>query len=383
MTSIVLLGAALRVWAYASNTSLYLDEILLTRNILDLPVSHLLTQPLLLDQVSPRGFLLVERLALMIFDQGELALRLFPFVCAVVSVILFRRLAERTLTGAGPALSLLLFAIGVPFIRFGADVKPYEVDVAAAIGLLLLVLDRQEREASTKRLLLSRDRRTTRPLAITIPLWAAGCVVALLVGLRSMTPATCQFMHDFWAAGFLPLPLRLPAAFRWLGDRWASLFSDPTLLRYSWPEIFVVVALVGVVALWSRRRPVALLLPGEWTTGVCDENETRAYIKDVDRYRGVPRLWVLSGSGRPLRPVHAAVQSYLSSIGAKRDSVSLPSLTVGSVSIELYDLSDPTRLGATTADVFSVPPMPTDPRPGCREWTRPDFGTPSRSSPWQ
>jgi hypothetical protein len=123
MTSIVLLGVALRVWAYASNSSLYLDEILLTRNILDLPVSHLLTQPPLLDQVSPRGFLLVERLAVMIFGQGELALRLFPFVCAVVSVILFRRLAERVLTGAGPALSLLLFAIGVPFIRFAADVK--------------------------------------------------------------------------------------------------------------------------------------------------------------------------------------------------------------------------------------------------------------------
>jgi hypothetical protein len=527
MTSIVLLGAALRVWAYASNTSLYLDEILLTRNILDLPVSHLLTQPLLLDQVSPRGFLLVERLAVMIFGQGELALRLFPFVCAVVSVILFRRLAERTLTGAGPALSLLLFAIGVPFIRFGADVKPYEVDVAAAIGLLLLALDMQERETSTKCLLLwgivgfvvvwfsqasvlmmaglgfglaldwliSRDRRTTRPLAITIPLWAAGCVVALLVGLRSMTPATRQFMHDFWAGGFLPLPLRLPAALRWLWDRWTSLLSDPTLLRYSWPEIFVVVALVGVVALWSRRRPVALLLlgplvvcmaaaiahqypfrgrlvvwllpslllavaagaewmrrrisrlhpafgwalvivlvvpsvralaaapppyeiehhrdllsylqkhrrpgdlvyvlqlqqigttfygpryglmPGEWTTGVCDENETRAYIKDVDRYRGVPRLWVLSGSGRPLRPVHAAVRSYLSTIGVKRDSLSFASLTLGSVSIELYDLSDPTRLRAATADIFPVPPVPTDPRPGCREWTRPDFGSPSR-----
>jgi hypothetical protein len=97
MISIALLGVRLRVWAYASNTSLYLDEILLTRNILDLPLGHLLTQPLLLDQVSPRGFLLVERLAVVIFGQGELALRLFPLVSAVVSVILFQRVAERVL----------------------------------------------------------------------------------------------------------------------------------------------------------------------------------------------------------------------------------------------------------------------------------------------
>jgi hypothetical protein len=80
----------------------------------------------------------------------------------------------------------------------------------------------------------------------------------------------------------------------------------------------------------------------------------------------------------PSPSIPAAVRSYLSTIGVKRDSVSFPSLTLGSVSIELYDLSDPTRLRATTADVFPVPPMPTDPRPGRRDWTRPDSGSPSR-----
>jgi hypothetical protein len=78
MTSIVMLGVALRLWAYVANTSLYLDEILLTRNILDLPIRQLLSQPLLFDRVAPRGFLLVERIAVMTFGQNELALRLFP-----------------------------------------------------------------------------------------------------------------------------------------------------------------------------------------------------------------------------------------------------------------------------------------------------------------
>jgi len=524
MTSIVVLGVALRLWAYASNTSLYLDEILLARNILDLPMRQLVTQTLLFDQVAPRGFLLVERLATMIFGQGELALRLFPFVCAIASVILFRRVSERVLTGAASAAALLLFAIGVPFIRFGADVKQYEVDVAAAIVLLLLAFDLREREASKKSFvlfgmvgfgviwfsqasvlvmaglglslaadwLITRDGRAARGLFITVPLWAAASLVALIVGLHSMSASTRQFMHDFWAGGFLPLPLQLSVDLHWLWDRWTSLFEDATLLRYRWPTVFVMVAIVGFVGLWRQRRPVALLLLGpffvctaaaiaqqypfrgrlvvwllpslllvvaagaewlrrktnffhpifggvlvvvllvppvlalvaapppyeiehhrellgylqqhsrpgdpvyvlqlqqigmsfygpryglrssEWRTGVCDENETRPYIKDVDRYRGVPRLWVLSGSGRPLRPIHASVRHYLSTIGVKRDSLSLPSLTLGSVSIELYDLSDATRLGAATADSFPVPPMPTDPRLVCREWTRADFGT--------
>jgi hypothetical protein len=54
-------------------------------------------------------------------------------------------------------------------------------------------------------------------------------------------------------------------------------------------------------------------------------------------------------------------------------------LGLGSVSIELYDLSDPTRLRVATADSFPMPPMPADPRPGCRGWTRADFGSPLTS----
>jgi hypothetical protein len=521
MTFLVLLGVALLLWEYAWNKSLYLDEILLSRSILDLPLGSLLTKPLLADQVAPRGFLLVERLMVTILGQSELALRLFPFGCAVTSVILFRRLAERTLTGAAPALAVLLFAIGVPFIRFGVEVKQYALDITAGIGLTLLVLDLLEREASTKRLLLfgiigfvvvwfsqasvlvmaglglgvavdwviSRDRRSARALFVTIPLWAVASLIAVVVGVRSMTPTTREFMDDFWAGGFFPLPLRSPADLRWFWDRLVSLFWDPSLLRYRWPAIFLVVAVVGVVALWQRNRSVALLLlgpfmvcmaaaiahqypfrgrlvvwllpfalltvaagaewirrkaslyhpvlgsalmiallvppamalaeapppyeiehhrallsylqrhrqpgdvvyvfplqrigtvyyglrygllPNEWTTGICDRFDTRAYIKDIDRYRGAPRLWVLSASSRPFRVARESVQRYLNTIGVKRESLSFPSLTMGSASIELYDLSDPARLDAATADTFPVLPMPTDPSPGCRDWLKPD-----------
>ena len=72
---LLLLGSSLRVWAYARPTSLYLDEILLARNILDLPLRDLLTRPLMLGQVAPRGFLLIERLAVVILGPNEMALR--------------------------------------------------------------------------------------------------------------------------------------------------------------------------------------------------------------------------------------------------------------------------------------------------------------------
>ena len=108
LTALVLLGVALRAVAYFGNSSLWLDEILLSRNIIELPMRELLLAPLALDQVAPRGFLFVEKLAVTAFGPHELALRLFPFLCGLASVVLFRRLAERTLTGAAvPVLSLI------------------------------------------------------------------------------------------------------------------------------------------------------------------------------------------------------------------------------------------------------------------------------------
>jgi hypothetical protein len=421
-------------------------------------------------------------------------------------------------------LALFLFAIGVPLIRFGGDVKQYAVDITAAIGLLLLALNLREKEATTRTLLLagavglgivwfsqtavlvmagiglgltvdwliSRDRRAGRELLVMIPLWSVASIAAVVAGMRSMTPSTRAFMDDFWASGFFPRTLRVTEAPGWFWERLSSIFSDPTLLRYRWPAVFLIVAMVGVIALWQRSRPAALLLvgpfvvtmaaavahqypfrgrlivwlvpsaliaaaagaewirgraralhslvgatvgaalmlaflaspvmamwempppydiehwrallsylqshrqtgdevyvlpiqrigmsfygpsyglqPRDWTTGVCEQNDTRAYIEDVDRYRGVRRLWVVSGSTRPFRVARSSVQEYLNTIGVKKDSLELPSLTMTAVSVELYDLNDPARLQAARAESFPVPPMPKDPRPGCRDWLKP------------
>ncbi|RPJ58040.1 MAG: hypothetical protein EHM24_28980, partial [Acidobacteria bacterium] len=120
LTFLVLLGVALRAWGYAANPSLWLDEILVARNIVGLPLGDLLTRPLYLDQVAPRGFLLLEKLATLALGESELVLRLFPFLCGLLGLVLFRRLAERTLDGWAVPLAVALCAIGIPFIRHGA-----------------------------------------------------------------------------------------------------------------------------------------------------------------------------------------------------------------------------------------------------------------------
>ena len=521
---ILVIGVALRVWAYAANTALWLDEILIARNILELPLGHLLTRPLQLDQVAPRGFLFVEKLAVLAFGDRELALRLFPFLCGIASLFLFRRLAERTLTGFAVPFAVALFALGLPFVTFAVQVKQYMVDATAAILLLTLALGLRREGTATPHLiivgltgaviswfsqasvvvmagigvgigidwLVRRDRSALRVLLVTMPLWALAAVIAIVVGMKSMTPSTREFMDDFWRTGFFPLPLRSPAQLKWFWDQGLTVFTDPTLLRYRLPALYLVLAIAGMVVMWRRNRTIALVLlgpiavalvaavahqypfrgrlilylvpvfvlaigaaadwlrltvarvtpafgkplgaavmaalfipplvtigttlppyeidhtrtmlahlqrnrqPGDvvhvfplsrvgvlyyaadydltsdaWTTAACDRDDTRAYLTDVDRYRGAPRVWVLGASNRAFRSAHAAVRGYLSTIGVRRDGLARPALTRGQVTLDLYDLSDSTRLASAAAATFPVDPMSRDPRPGCRPWIRP------------
>jgi hypothetical protein len=41
--------------------------------------------------------------------------------------------------------------------------------------------------------------------------------------------------------------------------------------------------------------------PTEWLTALCSRDDTRAYLRDVDPYRGAARVWLLSALPRPYR----------------------------------------------------------------------------------
>lgn len=520
LTGLVVIGVVLRSWAYLARAPLWLDEVLLSRNILELSIGQLLTEPLRVDQVAPRGFLLVEKLLVMGLGPDEWVLRLLPFIGGIVGLVLFRRLASRTLAGLAVPFALGLFAIAVPFLVFGAEVKQYELDATAAILLTLLAIDLIDHDRSLRHMamvgaagllviwfsqaavlvmagigvgvlglwLSNRDRRLGRILLVTMPAWGVAALVAVVVGRWSMSPSTAAFMAEFWASGFLPLPFNPGKALGWLVGQAQSAFSDLTMLRYAWPPLYLLLAAIGIGALWHRRRPVAWLLagplliallaaaahqypfrgrlmlylipgllltiaagadwaaqalsrwqplaglallggltvppvmatvtatppydiehlptllsylqdhrqPGDvvyiaplqrigtlyygprygltpdlWITGICNPRDSRAYLRDLDRFRGTGRFWIISAGPRPFRRVRLAMLNYLATIGVRRDSLSLPSLTWASASLDLFDLSDSARAHSASAETFALDPLPTDPPPGCRPWVVP------------
>jgi hypothetical protein len=525
--AVLAIGVAMRVWQYASDMSLWFDELSVARNLHERSLTDLMLQPLGYDQVAPLGFLAAEKMSAIVLGSSDLAMRLFPFLCGIAAFFLFWRLATQALNPGAAIIALAVFAIGPAFIRYSAELKQYGVDVLATIALTLMALELRATTPTTTRCVVAgcvgfvvawfsqaavlvmagvgavlvicwlaqRNAATLRPVIITVPIWAAASLTALVVSRHHVAPETLAFMQQFWTGrqGFFPAPFSAGGTLLWIWKQIVDLFG--IMMGYPWPMVYAGLTVIGFVTLWRQRHDVSLLLLGPiavtllataahqypfrtrvvmfllpnlvlsaaagidwlraraaaarpvlgaavataflalpvyaiWRTpppyyterfkpvfayvqarhqpgdavyvfsyayeavdrygarygiplgtyvlGVCDEREIRPYLQDVDRFRGVPRLWVISGSVPDFRVPRQTVGRYLRSIGVRRDSIVLPSRSpIDPVSAELFDLSDTVRLMSATAATFPVPSLGQGLRPICHDWIRPTSRLPA------
>jgi len=93
---IIAFGIILRLEEYFLNRSLWLDEAFVATNFIDRAFWGLLQSPLDYAHMvqTPPGFLLTTKLAISVFGNSDLILRLFPFVCGIASLILFLYMAK-------------------------------------------------------------------------------------------------------------------------------------------------------------------------------------------------------------------------------------------------------------------------------------------------
>ena len=122
MVAAVAAGVLLRAIQYFADSSLWVDEAALSRNILDRSFAQL-AQPLDYAQSAPIGFLFAQKV-MVIFSGSELLLRAIPFAASLTALVVFAALVRRVLTDFGQAMAVTAFALGCPFIYFAAQAKP-------------------------------------------------------------------------------------------------------------------------------------------------------------------------------------------------------------------------------------------------------------------
>jgi hypothetical protein len=302
-------GVLIRVVQYANKGSLWLDEIAVARNVIGHSVFDLLTTPLDYQQSAPKGFLAVEKFATTVAGNGDHVLRAWPFVASIAALLLCWRLATRVLSPVGAFVSVAAMAFGASLIRHTSEVKQYGTDMA--VGLLLLCLTlfpRKDRRGDLTAALVgavaiwfsqpavivagcmvlalawtARRRRAEAPsprVVYRVAFWSVSTAAAVSVGIRSLTPATNDYMHRYWASGFPPATWREIFESAWPWDPMLQLFATGgggfnNGLGYPLAAVYVGVALIGLgLLLWrSPRVGVTLALPLVATIGAATLHE--------------------------------------------------------------------------------------------------------------
>ena len=137
----ILFGVSVAFLDLIQNKSLWLDEACLALNIVSKSYMDLLN-PLDYGQVSPIGFLFIEKFLFDIFGFGEWVLRLFPFVCFFVSIYIFFNLNLKLFSSIKISLiACVFFSLNFTLINYASEVKQYSVDVLFSILIILSSLN--------------------------------------------------------------------------------------------------------------------------------------------------------------------------------------------------------------------------------------------------
>src|SRR5262249_5492721 len=136
---LLVLGFIVRIVQYWSNRSIWLDESTIALNVVHKSYLQLLHQ-LDYDQSAPVGFLWLEKLAVQIFGNSEQALRLFPLLVSLLSLVLFSQIATKLLSKRGVIISLILFVFCESLTYYASEVKQYSFDVFASLLIIYFYL---------------------------------------------------------------------------------------------------------------------------------------------------------------------------------------------------------------------------------------------------
>ncbi len=286
----LLLGIVARSVRYFLRFPLWDDECFLCFNFIERDYSGLM-QALDYHQVAPILFLWGERAMVQLFGYNELSLRLIPFMGSIASLFMFRYLASQFMKGTALILSMAVFAVSYPGIRYAAEAKPYGTDLFVGITLMALAVAWWKNPLRLKYLLgliffTPIGVGYSYPavfvaggvsLAILLVLWKQGtpkswvawCLynvvllgsfAAVYVAAKNQSGAEQNFMENYWSAAFPPWqePWNLPLWF--LQAHTSDLMSYPVGGARGASVLTFIGFAIGAIFAWKQKRPFFLLL---------------------------------------------------------------------------------------------------------------------------
>jgi len=284
--SAISVGIVLRLLAYFRNGSLWFDEAALALNIIDRPLLSLFGS-LEFHQGAPVGFLAVEKIVSSILGPGELALRLFPLISGLLTVLLVTDVARLYVSPGVVPLATALVAVNPSLINYSSEAKQYSSDALVTLVLLLAFARLAKSDLHGKKMvvfaligsiavwlshpavfllasaavvfLLSTHTDKSRfvRLICILAIWTASFAASYVLSLRRLEGD--GFLVNFWAQYFPPRPIGSLHTLLWLFDAFLISFRDPAGLA-TVPAMGLFVA--GCAGLFKRNQALGWIVSG-------------------------------------------------------------------------------------------------------------------------
>ena len=286
---IIGIGIILRLAQYLYNRSLTEGEAALAINIVRRSYAELL-KPLDFTQAAPVGFLMLQKFFVDTLGNNEFALRLFPLIAGIISLILFFEVVKKSISSKAIPIALILFAVGDYLIYFASEIKQYSSDVTITLLLILIAICTLRKNFSIKYILLfglvgAISFWFSHPAVFTF--YAAGIVILInlvrrrqwrnfawlifagvivtaslginyFVSLQALSKS--EDLLGVWQQGFMPFPPTSPADIQWFGYSFLRLFKNPLGLSIYELLLAALSFLVGTIVLFINKRKIVLIL---------------------------------------------------------------------------------------------------------------------------
>jgi 4-amino-4-deoxy-L-arabinose transferase-like glycosyltransferase len=203
---IVLAGIALRIFQFLNNRSLWEDEVFLASSLIRMNFLELATLPLDYQQRAPVGFLWMSRLCVVLFDNQEMPLRLFPLLCGIASTFVFIPVARYFFKSDWSVVAaVFIVALAPPIVYHSVEAKQYGTAFFCTV-LTLYLYTQYNRRLDTKALILWG-------IGGALILWFSFSSLFVLGGMAGAMSLTSLIKKD-WKTFYLQL---IPFFF-WLGS---------------------------------------------------------------------------------------------------------------------------------------------------------------------
>lgn len=271
------------LYQFIYNRSLWLDESMLALNIIEKDFGSLL-KPLDHSQVAPVGFLLVEKSFVYVFGNSDWALRLFPLIASILSLLLFYFFClSHTKSRTVAIIGILLLAITPKFVYYSSEVKQYASDLLVILSIYSVCFN--------DRALLPKNRSWLIAIvgaagifmsnAAVIALAVAGMLmlynrfktkkdwIGLIIPFSTWLACfsinyfffikdhpTTTLMQAYWADYFMPADLSRFSTYDWLLFNLLSVFQSLLPMPFSdgyWRITFLLM-LIGLLSMMVRSQ---------------------------------------------------------------------------------------------------------------------------------